>query len=140
MTTMTIRELAGQAGCTPDTVRYYERLGLLPAPPRSPGGHRRYDARDRQRLLLVRRSRRLGLSLAAIRELLALADDTAEPCAAVRALTLRHLDGVQRRIAELRRSEARLKRLAEACEAGAGPGCPVLDALGAETLPEERRS
>lgn len=139
MTTMTIRDLAEQVGCTPDAVRYYERLGLLRPPPRSPGGHRRYDVRDRRRLLLVRRGRMLGLPLKEIRQLLALADDAPEPCVAVRTLTLRHLDEVQRRITELRRCEANLKRLAAACEAGPGPGCPMLDALGAEAPPNRRR-
>lgn len=98
---LTIGELAEQAGVTPDTLRYYERLRLLPAPPRSNGGYRLYDADVAERVAFIRKAQGLGLSLEDVREVLRIADVGTPPCEHVRAALGRRLREVEARIAEL---------------------------------------
>jgi DNA-binding transcriptional MerR regulator len=102
---MTVGRLARQAGVSPDTVRYYERSGLLPAPPRSVAGYRRYDATALDRLRFIQGGQRLGLSLREIRDLLAVRDTGAcacEPAAPVLRQHLADLDAEMARLAALR--------------------------------------
>jgi MerR family mercuric resistance operon transcriptional regulator len=84
---LTIGPLSERTGVNIETIRYYERIGLLPAPPRSLGRHRLYDAEQSQRLSFVRRSRELGFSIAEIRALLDLATQSGRGCAEVKAIT-----------------------------------------------------
>ncbi len=132
---LTIGTLATTTGCAVDTIRYYERVGLLPIPPRTRGGHRQYAEADRKRLLVIRRSRQLGFSLEEIRAVLALADRRAIDCAAVRDVATRHLEGLERQIRELEAWRGTLERLIAACEQAGGPSCPLLDALAGEQDP-----
>ena len=118
-----------RTGCGIETIRYYERIGLLPAPPRSSGGHRLYGDAHLRRLTFVRRSRALGFTLAEVRELLGLVDGGAYTCADVRMITLDHLVEVRRKLADLKRLEAVLDDMAARCEGGRVPDCPVIDAL-----------
>ncbi|MCA1736998.1 MAG: MerR family transcriptional regulator [Actinobacteria bacterium] len=76
----TISQLASEVGVRPDTVRYYERVGLLPLPARSPNGYRAYDRSDVERLRFIRGAQRMGLKLRDIRELLAIRDKGVCPC------------------------------------------------------------
>ena len=122
-------ELARRAGCSIETIRFYEKIGLLPEPMRSPGGHRRYRAADQRRLRFILRARELGFSIDEIRGLLALADGRGGSCAEVRAMTLDHLDAVRRKIADLRRLESTLERIAAECTGDEVPECPVVEAL-----------
>jgi len=124
-----IGELARQTGCNVETIRYYERIGLLPSPERL-GRYRRYAAIDVRRLGFVRRARELGFSLDAVRALLALsAADGQSACVEVRDISAKHLTDVRARIADLRAMERVLTAAIRQCDAGARPGCPLIDAL-----------
>ena len=121
-------ELAQQSGCNIETVRFYERLGLLPAPPRTAGGHRDYAPEHLRRLTFIRRSRALGFTLDEVRSLLALVGGD-WTCAEVRAMTIEHLADVRRKIADLEKLERVLEDMTAQCEGGALPECPIVDAL-----------
>ncbi|TVR83830.1 MAG: MerR family transcriptional regulator [Rhodospirillales bacterium] len=121
--------LARASGCRVETVRYYERIGLLPKPPRTAGGHRMYDSDHLRRLAFIRRSRELGFGLPEVRELLALADDRSAPCDTVHALAERHLAAIRARLADLRRMQRELAVMAATCRTGRVPECRILDAL-----------
>lgn len=125
----TIGALSKRTGCHIETIRYYERISLMPPPPRSPGGHRLYDGGHARRLGFIRRSRELGFSLEEIRALLGLADDTGVDCGAVKAITLDHLQTVRDKIRDLRRLERTLKTVSDACVGGVVPNCPIIEAL-----------
>lgn len=122
-------ELAQRSGCNIETVRFYEKQGLLPAPPRTAGGHRNYDREHLKRLTFVRRSRELGFTLDEVRNLLALVDGRDWTCAEVKAMTLEHLADVRRKIADLEQLARILDDMAAQCEGGAVPVCPVIEAL-----------
>jgi MerR family mercuric resistance operon transcriptional regulator len=107
-------ELARRSGCHSETVRFYEKQGLLAAPPRTAGGHRAYAREHLRRLVFVRRARELGFSLEQIRGLLALVDG-GYTCAEVRALTLAHLDDIRSKVADLERMAAVLADVAASC-------------------------
>ena len=122
-------ELAQRSSCNVETVRFYEKRGLLQAPPRTAGGHRDYAPEHLSRLTFIRRSRELGFTLDRVRNLLALVDGRDWTCAEVRAMTLEHLADVRRKIADLRKMAQILKDMAEQCDGGAVPECPIVDAL-----------
>ncbi len=121
-------KLAEASGCHIETVRFYERAGLLPAPPRSAAGHRLYGREHLRRLVFIRRSRDLGFTLDEVRGLLDLADG-GYTCGEVQALTLEHLANVREKIADLRRLERTLTNVASQCSGGTMAECPVMDAL-----------
>jgi MerR family mercuric resistance operon transcriptional regulator len=124
---MLIGKLATETSVNIETIRYYERVGLLAAPPRTQGRHRVYSEQDAQRLTFIRRSRELGFSVDDIRTLLDLSDNGRSGCA--KALTLRHLTDVRGKIASLKRLERALKGVTEACKPGDQKSCPIFDAL-----------
>jgi MerR family mercuric resistance operon transcriptional regulator len=121
--------LSKRTGTNIETVRYYERVGLLPAPARSAGGYRLYGTGHLQRLSFIRRARALGFSLAEVSKLLTLADQRRRPCSEVRVVAAAHLEDVKGKIADLRRMERVLKETVARCEAGGGSHCAVIDAL-----------
>jgi MerR family mercuric resistance operon transcriptional regulator len=121
--------LSRQSGVNVETIRYYERIGLLANPPRSAGGYRMYSAAHVGRLRFVRRARDLGLSIEEVRRLLSLADQKSKSCSKVRDLANHHLGDIRGRIADLRRMERVLSRLVEACAKGELDHCPLLEAL-----------
>lgn len=126
----TIGELGRASGVHLETIRYYERIGLMPAPARTDGGHRVYDDTHRRRLTFIRRARELGFSLDQIRELLDLSANAGEPCGAVLGIAGAHLAEVRRKIADLTRLEAILAEAVARCaETPIGPECPVLSML-----------
>jgi MerR family mercuric resistance operon transcriptional regulator len=125
---MTIGELARRSGSNVETIRYYERAGIIPEPPRSPGRYRVYDDDHLKRLLFVRRARELGFTLDRVRKLLELSDRGA-PRAEVRPVAASHLVDVRRRIADLQKMESVLAEALERCECSQEPGCPVIEAL-----------
>ena len=126
----TIGELARASGVHLETIRYYERIGLMPAPARTEGGHRIYAEPHRRRLTFIRRARELGFSLDQIRELLDLSTNVGEPCGAVVGIAGAHLEEVRRKIADLSRLERILADAVSRCAATpVGPDCPVLAML-----------
>lgn len=124
----TIGGLSRETSVNVETIRYYERIGLLPEPARTEGGHRLYDAEQLRRLVFIRRGRELGFSLEDIKTLISLVDG-GYTCGEVRDITLPHLDDIRRKIADLRRLEKTLKTTAAQCSGGTVPECPVIDAL-----------
>ena len=124
-----IGTLSKLTGCNIETIRYYERIGLLPAPPRTQGGHRLYGEAHLKRLTFIRRSRELGFTLNDVRGLLQLVDGGHYTCAEVRDMTLQHLDEIRCKVADLRRLERVLKEMAAQCTGDDVPECPVIDAL-----------
>ena len=125
---LTIGPLSKRAQVNVETIRYYEREGLLPSPPRSQGGYRLYGDESLRRLVFIRRARELGFSLDEVRGLLQMVDG-GYTCGEVRALTLEHLSDIRKKLADLRRLERTLKDIAAQCEGGTVPDCPVIDAL-----------
>ena len=125
-----IGELSRRTGCNIETIRYYERIGLMPTPPRR-GRYRSYGVDDVGRLGFVRRARELGFTLDEVRALLGLAVGGHTSCAEVRNLAASHLKDVRARIADLKRMERVLADSVRACEAGQDPGCPLIEALRA---------
>lgn len=129
---MTIGQLARQAGVGVQTVRYYERRGLLPAAPRRASGYREFDAAALDRLRFIRRAQELGFTLAEIAELLELRLDPRTTAAEVKARARRKLESVAGKIRDLERIRDALTHLAGQCRGGRGPtgDCPLLEALG----------
>ena len=120
------------SGVNIETIRYYERAGLLPPPPRTQGKHRTYDQSQVQRLAFVKRSRELGFPLNEIRMLLQLADNGPLICSeSVKEITLQHLASVRDKIASLKKLERALTRMSGACKPGEKLPCPILEALSA---------
>jgi MerR family mercuric resistance operon transcriptional regulator len=123
-----IGELSRRTGCNIETIRYYERIGLLPIPSRR-GRYRSYDSADVTRLGFVRRSRELGFTIEEVRALLGLAAGGHASCTEARDLAASHLGDVRARIADLRRMECVLAEAVRACDAGDSTGCPLIDTL-----------
>jgi len=126
---LTRGRLSKLTGCNIETIRYYERVGLMPWPRRGANGYRLYGAADGRRLSFIRRSRELGFSLEEIRGLLKLVDGGGQSCGEVRDMTLAHVDDIHAKIADLRRMERILKDMAAKCDLGDIPECPILEAL-----------
>ena len=122
-------ELARLTGSNLETVRYYEKIGLLPEPPRSANDYRVYDETHVRRLRFVLRSRELGFTIEEIRGLLELVDGGNQTCGEVKARTEHHLSDVRAKIADLKRIEKILAQTAARCSGDAVPDCPILDAL-----------
>lgn len=130
---MKIGELAREAGVAIDTVRYYERQQLLPAPQRTLSGYRRYTGEDVARLRFIRRAKALGFALEEIRELLELSGRREADMAGMRAAAIQKLADVDDKLAELQRVRSGLEALVASCPGhGALEHCPILDALAGE--------
>lgn len=126
---LSIGRLAKATGSKVQTIRYYEELGLMPAPERSQGNQRIYGARHQRRLAFIRHGRELGFSLDAIRQLLSLADQPDHACAEADAIAREQLAAVRSRIARLRALEQELDRMV-ACGTGGTIGdCRVIEVL-----------
>lgn len=122
-------DLARMTGCNLETIRYYESVGLMPDPPRSPAGHRRYGAAHVERLGFVMRARDLGFSMEEIRGLLSLVDHGSHTCAEVERLGRHQLDVVRAKIQDLRKIETTLAQTIARCTGASTPDCPLLDVL-----------
>ena len=130
MKPLTIGQVARSAGVGVETVRFYERQGLLEEPARKESGYRQYDEDVVARLRFIRRSKELGFSLKEIKQLLALRVDTSTTCAEVRSRAAAKIADIQQKIVALQRIKKALVKLTSVCR-GRGPTseCPILDAL-----------
>jgi len=129
----TIGQLSRLTGVNIETIRYYEKIGIMLHPPRNSSGYRIYSAPHLERLTFVRRSRELGFSQQEVRKLLTLVDEHKYTCAEVRAMTARQLSSVQQKIRDLNKLEKVLADMVRECDGGDIPHCPIVDTLS--TLP-----
>ena len=135
---LTIGQLSGKTGVNIETIRYYERVRLLPAPPRTGGGHRLYSNEHLKRLMFIRRSRELGFSMEEIRNLLGRVDGGCT-CGQVKAVALDHLKTVRLKINDLRRMERTLADTAARCRGGSAPECPIVNVLSRQAQDVHRQ-
>lgn len=126
----TIGNLAKATDTKVETIRYYERIGLLPKPPRTTGNYRSYGATELARLSFIRRSRDLGFSLDQIRAMLALSDDRHRDCSGIDEIANLHLREVDRKIADLTALRRELKAVIASCGGGTVSECRIIEALG----------
>ena len=125
---LSIGALARQSGVHLETIRYYERIGLMPSPPRAEG-RRLYQLTHLERLVFIRRCRELEFPLEEIRALLKLAEGGEIGCGEVQSIALNHLGGIRRKIEDLQRLERTLGDLAARCDPERTGACPVIDSL-----------
>lgn len=129
MSGLTIGKLARATNTKVETVRYYERIGLLGSPERSDGNYRLYDVAALNRLSFIRRARNLGFSLDEVQQLLNLSVQGDRSCGVIDDLTRTHLDAVERKIADLQALQRELGRLVEQCAHGTIADCRIIEAL-----------
>lgn len=127
---MRIGHLAKATGTSVETIRYYEREGILPAADRTAGNYRHYSQDDLELLTFVRRARTLGFSMADVRELLALSDRADKPCEDVDRLAQRQLDEIERKIADLSKLRIELGQIVGSCGAKRIDECGIVESLG----------
>ena len=127
---LAIGELSRRTGVNIETIRYYERINMMPHPPRTSSGRRVYGEVETRTLAFIRRARELGFTLDEIRALLALAAEGGhQACVEVRDLAARHLADVRAKIADLKAMEGLLADAVDRCDQGEPTDCPLIDAL-----------
>ena len=131
---MKISEAADASGCHLETIRYYERIGLLPKPERTAGNYRSYGEAHRTRLAFVRHSRELGFTIEEVRSLLDLADHPERECCEADRIATRHLAQVEEKIGQLVTLRDELSRIIGRCRGGLAADCRVIEALGDHTM------
>ena len=133
---MPIGELSRLSGVNIETIRYYERIRMLPPPPRTASGRRVYAVTELRMLAFIRRSRELGFSLNEIRALLRLGAPGMASCREVKVIATHHLEDIRAKLSDLKKLERLLAKTVARCSGKKVPNCPVLDILG-ETGPLE---
>src|SRR5579863_1403149 len=138
MDMLSIGQVARRAGVGVETVRYYEREGLLEEPPRRASGYRQYSEQVVKRLHFIKRAQQLGFSLKEISELLRLRVDAQTSCDEVKQRTEAKIAEVERKLIELQRMRQALLQVHSLC-LGQGPtgGCPMLEALDQQEPPDQ---
>ena len=126
---LTIGDLGRATGTKVETIRYYERIGLLPKPPRTSGNYRNYGQAELGRLSFIRRARDLGFSLDQVRALLGLSDDQGRDCAEIDRIAEAHLHEVDRKLADLTALRRELKAVIDSCGGGRVSDCRIIEAL-----------
>lgn len=129
MSQWTIGNLAKATGTKVETVRFYEKMGLLPQPARTQSNYRIYETVHLERLSFIRRARELGFPLDQVRELLGLADQTDRSCAEVDGIARQHLDEVERKIADLAAMRDELAEVLNRCQHGTIAQCRIIETL-----------
>lgn len=135
---MSIGVLSRLTGVNIETIRYYERIKMLPAAPRTASGRRIYGSHEARILAFVRRSRELGFSLDQIRTLLRLGGPEKASCREVREIAAHHLEDIRTKLGDLRKLERLLTRTVARCTGKMAPDCPVLDILDVQRAPTTR--
>ena len=125
---ITIGKLSKETGVKIETIRYYEKIALMPNPLRKESGHRVYEIDQVKQLKFIKRARELGFSLSDIRELIG-ADNSSPNCSDVFTLTQNHITSIREKIADLKKLEIRLSSIAKNCERNNEPNCPIIDVL-----------
>jgi MerR family mercuric resistance operon transcriptional regulator len=133
-----IGELSRVSGVHIETIRYYEKIKMLPAPRRTAGGHRVYGPHEARILAFIRRGRELGFTLDEIRALLDLGGPGKASCGEVRAIAKRHLEDIRAKITDLTKLERLLGSTVARCSGRKVPDCPVLDILDRQSRPYPR--
>lgn len=128
---ITIGKVADRTGCHIETIRYYEKEGLLPEPPRSSGGHRLYSQNLVERLIFVRRARELGFSILQIKQLHSIVDGEHVSCESVKSIADEHLEEISSKITDLTKMQSILQKLSQQCSGKDVPECPIISALQA---------
>jgi MerR family transcriptional regulator, mercuric resistance operon regulatory protein len=126
---LTIGKLSKLTGVNIETIRYYERIKMMPPPPRTASGRRLYDSTHLRMLAFIRRSRELGFSLDEIRALIRLGGPEKATCREVRKVATHHLQDIRAKLADLRKLEHLLAKTVAQCSGKTVPDCPVLDIL-----------
>jgi MerR family mercuric resistance operon transcriptional regulator len=138
--TWTIGELSRLTGVNIETIRYYEKIAILPAPPRTESGRRVYGPREMRSLAFIRRSRGLGFTLDEIRSLLELGAPGNASCREVREVATSHLEDIRSKIKDLVKLERTLAKTIAQCSGKSVPDCPILDILDVQRSPPPRRA
>ncbi len=121
--------LSEETGVNIETIRYYERIGIMPEPGRTAGGNRSFDDNHLKRLSFIKRSRELGFSIEEIRTLLEMVDRDDICCGDVHDLAVAHINMIKKKISDLKRLEKVLKIMASECSKGNTPECPIIGTL-----------
>jgi len=129
-----IGEVSQLSGAGIETIRYYEKIGLMPVSARNAGGHRVFDEKSMRRLFFIRKGRKIGFSQKEVRGLLNLVDDHNYSCGEVHDITLEHLKSVQTKIQDLQRLESALAEMLGQCKGGNIPECPIIDILFSDSV------
>ena len=129
----TIGIAAKRAACNVETIRYYQRIGLVPPPPRARNGRRSYGEGEVEQLKFIRRCRNLGFSLKEVSALITLSTSRDDACARVKSIAAAQVRSVREKMTDLARVEERLAGMIAQCEAPRHEGCPMIDTLFAET-------
>ena len=124
-----IGELSRQTGVGIETIRYFEKIGIMPIPGRSEGGNRRYNTDHLQRLFFINRCRQIGFSQKEIKALLSMVDDKGVTCAEVHNITTEHIADIRKKIRDLTKLEKVLTKMANECSRGDIPDCPIIETL-----------
>jgi MerR family mercuric resistance operon transcriptional regulator len=124
-----IGAMSRETGVNIETIRYYERIELMPKPDRTAGGNRQYTHDHLQRLSFIKRSRELGFSIDEIRAMLKMVDQKGVSCGEVHAMTMEHLGSVREKIQHLKKLEQALADMAAECAKGDVPDCPIIQTL-----------
>jgi MerR family mercuric resistance operon transcriptional regulator len=124
-----IGQLSRLSGVNIETIRYYERIKMLPPPPRTGSGRRIYDSTHLRTLVFIRRSRELGFSLDEIRALIRLGGPAKATCREVREIAAHHLEDIRAKLSDLKKLERLLASTVARCSGRTAPDCPVLDIL-----------
>lgn len=128
-TLITIGKLSEKTGVNIETVRYYEKIGLIPKPYRSEGGNRLYDKDQVKRLAFIKRCRELGFPLDTIREFLKLVDENNFTCAEIADISQHHLEDIRDKIRDLKKIESHMKDVLSQCNKNNTPECAFIDIL-----------
>ena len=135
-----IGQLAKESACKVETVHYYEKIGLMPEPPRTEGGHRVYALSHVKRLNFIRRSRELGFKIEQIKDLLKFIDEPNHYCGEVKAMAMEQARAMQEKIDDLQRLQSALNEMVTQCKGSnnAIDECPIVDALFTHNVVEQR--